>query len=100
MNVPQSKTDKESLSYQRPKEKEDRSKTDLIANNEPRHLQSVYGSARTSHFVVQTRKFVMSEPPRACGTLADLVFDYGISDIIRKIAHGSHIPFFLCAGVR
>jgi len=100
MNVPQSKIDKEIISYQRPKKKGDRSKTDLDTHNEPCDLQSAYGSARTSRSVVQTGRFIMSEPPRACGTAADLVFDYGISEIIRKIAHGGHIPFFLCGRVR
>jgi len=100
MNVPQSKIDQESMSYQRPKKKGDRSKTDLDTNDEPCDLQSAYGSARTSHSVVQTGRFIMSEPPRACDTAADLVFDYDISEIIRKTAHGSHIPFFLCDRVR
>ena len=27
---------------------------------------------------------------------ADLVFYYGISEVVRKIAHGGHVPFLLC----
>jgi len=37
----------------------------------------------------------MSEPPCAqpLDTGAYLVFDYGISEVVRKITHGGHGPF-------
>lgn len=27
--------------------------------------------------------------------VSDLVFDYGVSEVIRKVTHGGHVPFFL-----
>ena len=34
----------------------------------------------------------MSEPSRAFFDIgADLVFDYGISEVIRKVTHGDHV---------
>ena len=39
----------------------------------------------------------MSEPPCVyhLDTSTDLVFDYGISEVVCKIAHGGHVPFLL-----
>ena len=34
---------------------------------------------------------------RSAPVVADLVFNYGISEVIRKVACGNHVPFLLHA---
>ena len=59
-------------------------------------LQSIYSSARKLLSAAQTIGRTMSEP--LCVRLSAfsyLVFNYGISKVICKIAHGGHVPFVL-----
>ena len=59
--------------------------------------QSIHSSVRRLLSAVQTINPVLNEPSRLVfvSISADLVFDYGISEVIRKIARGGHVLFLL-----